>query len=216
MSHSNLWSSRNVFFYQRKLREIANQQTKSQYHFFFARQNMMFRLIDVGGQRSNMKRWIHCFDQVTAVIFVAALSDYHLKLEENPEINRLEESLVLFDTIVRCPHLIKSSKLLFLNKTDVFKEDIEVRHIMMSEYFCQYDGPLYDSQYGMEWILREFEKIYNSRVQNDLLKLYSHFTCATDTENIKFVFHASSDTIVKRNLTLVGLLWDVWGRPRGV
>ena len=30
--------------------------------------------------------------------------------------------------------------------------------------------------------------------------IYSHFTCATDTENIRFVFHAVKDTILQENL----------------
>jgi hypothetical protein len=29
-----------------------------------------------GGQRNERRKWIHCFENVTAVIFVAALSEY--------------------------------------------------------------------------------------------------------------------------------------------
>ena len=41
-------------------------------------------MLDVGGQRSERKKWIHCFDEAKAVIFVAALSDYDLSLTEDP------------------------------------------------------------------------------------------------------------------------------------
>lgn len=35
---------------------------------------MFFRMFDVGGQRSERKKWIHCFEGVTAIIFCVALS----------------------------------------------------------------------------------------------------------------------------------------------
>ena len=40
-------------------------------------------MFDVGGQRTERKKWIHCFDNVTAIIFVIALSEYNLKLAED-------------------------------------------------------------------------------------------------------------------------------------
>ncbi|KAL3308591.1 hypothetical protein Ciccas_012875, partial [Cichlidogyrus casuarinus] len=42
-------------------------------------------LCDVGGQRSERKKWIHCFENVTAILFVVALSEYDLKLREDEE-----------------------------------------------------------------------------------------------------------------------------------
>ena len=38
--------------------------------------NTTFEMYDVGGQRNERKKWIHCFEGVTAVIFVAAISEY--------------------------------------------------------------------------------------------------------------------------------------------
>ena len=40
-------------------------------------------MYDVGGQRNERKKWIHCFENVTAVIFVAALSAYDQVLYED-------------------------------------------------------------------------------------------------------------------------------------
>ena len=45
----------------------------------------LFRMFDVGGQRSERKKWIHCFEGVTAIIFCVALSDYDLVLAEDEE-----------------------------------------------------------------------------------------------------------------------------------
>jgi hypothetical protein len=42
-----------------------------------------FLLIDVGGQRSERKKWIHCFEGVQAIFFLAAISEYDQKLMED-------------------------------------------------------------------------------------------------------------------------------------
>lgn len=46
------------------------------------------RLVDIGGQRSERKKWIHCFEGVTAIVFLVALSEYDLALAEDQEIVR--------------------------------------------------------------------------------------------------------------------------------
>lgn len=48
----------------------------------------LLRMFDVGGQRSERKKWIHCFEGVTAIIFCVALSDYDLVLAEDEEMVR--------------------------------------------------------------------------------------------------------------------------------
>lgn len=45
----------------------------------------LLRMFDVGGQRSERKKWIHCFEGVTAIIFCVALSAYDLVLAEDEE-----------------------------------------------------------------------------------------------------------------------------------
>lgn len=46
------------------------------------------RMFDVGGQRSERKKWIHCFEGVTCIIFIAALSAYDMVLVEDDEVVR--------------------------------------------------------------------------------------------------------------------------------
>ena len=35
-----------------------------------------YRMLDVGGQRSERRKWIHCFDDVKAIIFLTAINEY--------------------------------------------------------------------------------------------------------------------------------------------
>lgn len=81
-------------------------------------------MFDVGGQRSERKKWIHCFEGVTSIIFCTALSEYDQMLLEEKTINRMEESLVLFEDIINSKWFLRTSIILFLNKTDVFKAKI--------------------------------------------------------------------------------------------
>lgn len=44
---------------------------------------LLCRMVDVGGQRSERRKWIHCFENVTSIIFLVALSEYDQILFES-------------------------------------------------------------------------------------------------------------------------------------
>ncbi|KAL0271199.1 UNVERIFIED_CONTAM: hypothetical protein PYX00_008370 [Menopon gallinae] len=156
--------------------------------------SIIFRMVDVGGQRSERRKWIHCFENVTSIIFLVALSEYDQILFESENENRMEESKALFKTIITYPWFQHSSVILFLNKKDLLEEKIMYSHLV--DYFPEYDGPQRDAIAAREFILRMFVDL-----NPDSEKIiYSHFTCATDTENIRFVFAAVKDTILQSNL----------------
>jgi guanine nucleotide-binding protein G(i) subunit alpha len=54
-----------------------------EHNFFY--KNLNIKMIDVGGQRSERKKWIHCFEGVTSIIFCVALSEYDLVLTEDED-----------------------------------------------------------------------------------------------------------------------------------
>jgi GTPase SAR1 family protein len=160
----------------------------------FIFKKLHFRLLDVGGQRTERRKWIHCFQDVTAIIFCAALSCYDLVLAEDESTNRMVESLRLFESIVNNDWFQDTSVILFLNKKDLLEEKIMHSHLV--DYFPEYDGPKRDPQSAREFILKMYVDL---NPDNDKI-IYSHFTCATDTENIRFVFAAVKDTILQLNL----------------
>ncbi|XP_029999913.1 guanine nucleotide-binding protein subunit alpha-14-like [Sphaeramia orbicularis] len=160
----------------------------------FDMENVIFRMVDVGGQRSERRKWIHCFENVTSIIFLVALSEYDQVLAECDNENRMEESKALFKTIINYPWFQRSSVILFLNKTDILNEKIMYSHI--STYFPEFTGPQQDAKAGQEFIL----KMYQEQNPDKDKTVYHHFTCATDTENIRFVFVAVKDTILRHNL----------------
>ncbi|KAK3557116.1 hypothetical protein QTP70_024647 [Hemibagrus guttatus] len=166
-------------------------------HFTF--KDLHFKMFDVGGQRSERKKWIHCFEGVTAIIFCVALSAYDLMLAEDEEMNRMHESMKLFDSICNNKWFTETSIILFLNKKDLFEEKITRSPLTIC--FPEYTGASkYDE--AASYIQTKFEDLNKKK---DTKEIYTHFTCATDTKNVQFVFDAVTDVIIKNNLKDCGL-----------
>ncbi|KAJ2757284.1 guanine nucleotide-binding protein subunit alpha [Coemansia nantahalensis] len=160
---------------------------------------LTYRMLDVGGQRSERKKWIHCFENVTAILFLVAISEYDQVLIEDESVNRMQEALTLFDSICNSRWFVKTSIILFLNKMDIFREKLP--HSPMRKFFPDFDGGN-DIDAASEYILKRFVSLN----QSDAKQIYTHFTCATDTNQIKFVMAAVNDIIIQTNLRDCGLL----------
>ncbi|XP_017601372.1 PREDICTED: guanine nucleotide-binding protein G(t) subunit alpha-3 [Corvus brachyrhynchos] len=165
----------------------------------FCFKDLNFRMFDVGGQRSERKKWIHCFEGVTCIIFCAALSAYDMVLVEDKEVNRMHESLHLFNSICNHKCFAATSIVLFLNKKDLFQEKITKVHLNIC--FPEYNGQN-TFEDAANYIKKQFLDL-NIRKQDK--EIYCHLTCATDTQNVKFVFDAVTDIIIKENLKDCGL-----------
>ncbi|KAK3333905.1 guanine nucleotide-binding protein alpha subunit [Cercophora scortea] len=161
--------------------------------------DLTYRMFDVGGQRSERKKWIHCFENVTTILFLVAISEYDQLLFEDETVNRMQEALTLFDSICNSRWFIKTSIILFLNKIDRFKEKLPVSP--MKNYFPDYDGGE-DYAAACDYILNRFVGLN----QHETKQIYTHFTCATDTTQIRFVMAAVNDIIIQENLRLCGLI----------
>ncbi|ESN92038.1 hypothetical protein HELRODRAFT_186172 [Helobdella robusta] len=158
-----------------------------------------FKIFDIGGQRSERKKWIHCFEGVTAIIFLVALSEYDLVLYEDHTVNRMIESMNLFHSICSTKWFEKTSIILFLNKKDLFAE--KIHNSPLTVCFPDYKGPSTYEDCGA-FIQSKFEQL-NTRLE--VKEIYVHFTCATDTNNIQFVLVSVTDIIIRNNLKSCGL-----------
>jgi len=115
---------------------------------------IIFNVVDVGGQRSERKKWINCFDNVEAIIFVSNLADYRQVLYEDQTKNGMDESLELFYEVARNNHFRKDVSLfLYLNKKDLFSQ--YVKQYGMVEQYPDFDGGN-DDMKGCKYIEDKF------------------------------------------------------------
>ncbi|GAA6011675.1 hypothetical protein JCM10207_004204 [Rhodosporidiobolus poonsookiae] len=139
----------------------------------FQSRELLYRIFDVGGQRSERKKWIHCFESVTSILFLVAISGYDQVLIEDSDSNQMQEALMLFDSICNSQWFTSTSMILFLNKGD-------------------------DTDYNTA---REFFKTRFVRLNRSTSKeIYCHFTTAIDTSLVKVVMTSVYDIILNRNL----------------
>lgn len=184
-----------------------------------------FHMFDVGGQRDERRKWIQCFNDVTAIIFVAASSSYNMVLREDNTQNRLREALDLFRSIWNNRWLRTISVILFLNKQDLLEDKIKSGR-RLEDYFPEFVNytvppeaqPEIDHQGAdreftrAKYFIRDnFLQISQQTSQGDSKQhsahhCYPHFTCAVDTENIRRVFNDCRDIIQRVHLRMYEIL----------
>ncbi|KAM4718123.1 guanine nucleotide-binding protein G(olf) subunit alpha isoform 2-T2 [Anableps anableps] len=176
-----------------------------------------FHMFDVGGQRDERRKWIQCFNDVTAIIFVAASSSYNMVIREDNSTNRLRESLDLFRSIWTNRFLKTISVILFLNKQDVLADKILAGKSKLEDYFPKYTN--YQVPPDSVPDAGEDPKVTRAKffIRDEFLRIstasadgkhycYPHFTCAVDTENIRRVFNDCRDIIQRMHLRQYELL----------
>ncbi|XP_073684291.1 guanine nucleotide-binding protein subunit alpha-13a [Garra rufa] len=174
---------------------LARKPTKGIHEYNFEIKSVPFKMVDVGGQRSERKRWFECFDSVTSILFLVSSSEYDQVLMEDRQTNRLTESLNIFETIVNNRVFANVSIILFLNKTDLLEE--KVNNVNIKDYFPEFTGDPHNLQDVQKFLVDCFR---NKRREQQQKPLYHHFTTAINTENIRLVFRDVKDTILHDNL----------------
>lgn len=112
--------------------------------------------------------------------------------------NRMQESLVLFESVINSRWFLRTSVILFLNKIDLFKQKLP--KVPLVQYFPEYTGmfsflneSLYNTDFepggadinkAAKYILWRFTQTNRAR-----LSVYPHLTQATDTSNVRLPYH---------------------------
>jgi len=150
-------------------------------------------IIDVGGQRSERRKWVMCFDnQLMSIIFFTSMNEYDFNLYEDRQTNRMLESLQLFSDICVVPMFRDLPLILFLNKMDLFEEKIK-ENKNITPAFPDYDGPC-DIDSCKLYIQ---EKFTNIAVEIDNTRtLFCHETTAIDKNKLMTVWESLSKIFI--------------------
>jgi len=161
---------------------------------------LTYKVFDMSGRRSERKKWINCFENATAMIFLVSLSEYDQMLREDESVNRMQEALTLFDSICNSRWFFQTSIILFLNKIDLLNEKLPHSHL--ADYFPDYTGGNnYDA--ACAYLLHRFLSLNENAATKPV---YAHYTCAIDPQQIKFVLSAITDLLLQIHLQGCGLL----------
>jgi len=169
----------------------------------FTVEGKKFTIVDVGGQRSERKKWMHCFEDVTGVLYCVGISAFDQTCYEDNVTNRLHEALKLFHEICRSKWFSNTMMILFMNKEDLFRQKLEAgKSIKVA--FPEYDGPN-DFESSTRFLENTFTSVIDPTTGQPK-EIYTHITCATNTENVRVVFDAVRDFILNKALQISGLV----------
>jgi len=169
----------------------------------FVSNGKKFVMVDVGGQRSERKKWIHCFEDVMGVLFCVGISAFDQTLYEDNQTNRLKEDLKLFQDICVSKWFSSTAIILFLNKSDIFKEKL-VQGKSISDVFPEFKGGS-DYKNSVVFLREKFMDIVDP-VTKRKKDVFCHVTTATDTENVRYVFDDVREYIIHEIFKKAGLM----------
>uniref|UniRef100_A0A672JZ71 Guanine nucleotide-binding protein subunit alpha n=1 Tax=Sinocyclocheilus grahami TaxID=75366 RepID=A0A672JZ71_SINGR len=167
--------------------------------YSFSVEKITLRIVDVGGQKSERRKWIHCFENVTSLIFLASLSEYDQVLEENNKEVSVSFAPVLF--LVSFKILININKFIIL----IFNYILALTPPLLCGLVPP-SGKRRDAQDAMDFIRNMYKQRAVSAETKECKNIYPHFTCATDTNNIRKVFNDVKDTVLIKSLQEYGVL----------
>ncbi|KAK4054327.1 guanine nucleotide-binding protein subunit alpha [Microbotryomycetes sp. JL221] len=165
----------------------------------FAMKGLNYKCLDVGGQRSERKKWIQCFEDVKVVLFVVSISEFNQMLYEDESVNRMDEAKMLWESISNSKWFHDTPMILFLNKIDLFTAKLNL--FEFAETVPGYTGPN-TFEATTSYLINVFRSLY----QGPQHRLYHHLTCATDSQQIRVVLAAVNEQILTMNLASAGMM----------
>ncbi|CCL98063.1 uncharacterized protein FIBRA_00057 [Fibroporia radiculosa] len=168
-----------------------------------------WKIYDVGGAKPQRQAWAPYFDDgelfkknplgsncevdsiaydqhadtflvVDAIIFLAPISAFDQVLAEDPRVNRLEDTIYLWQSVTSNKLLANVNIILFLNKCDLLKRKLQAG-VRLSHYMTSYEERSNDYDAIVNYFRRKFGVMHNLYSPNKSRECFIHFTSVTDT-----------------------------------
>lgn len=163
-----------------------------------------WRIFDVGGARSLRAAWAPYFDNMDAIIFLAPISAFDEALAEEPSVNRLEDSILLWKAMISNPLLEKAQTVLFLNKIDLLRAKLQ-DGVRFAHYVTSYGERPNDYESVSAYMRKKFSGIHKQYSPGQRV-LYCHLTTMTDVRLMQDILNNVKDIVLRQNLQNSSLL----------
>nr|GAT48866.1 guanine nucleotide-binding protein alpha-4 subunit [Mycena chlorophos] len=157
-----------------------------------------WRIVDVGGSRSQRATWVPFFDDVDAIIFLAPIAGFDQVLAEDRTMNRLEDSVLLWKAVCSNKLLANVDLVLFLNKCDILERKLN-SGVKLSRYVRSYADRENTFDAVSQYLRGKFSAIHREYSPNPR-KFYAFCTSVTDTTTTGGIIASVRDMVVRQHL----------------
>jgi len=165
---------------------------------------ILWHLYDVGGARGLRHTWVPYFDDANAIIFLAPVSAFDQYLDEDPKMNRINDSLQLFTYICSNELLKKVHLVLFLNKTDVLREKLS-GGVSVKRYIPSFGDRKNNYDTVVDYFRTHFLQVHRKNNEEQRV-LYTHLTSVVDTKTTQGIIRNVRDSIFRGYLQEASLV----------
>ncbi|KAH8116185.1 G-alpha-domain-containing protein [Phellopilus nigrolimitatus] len=163
-----------------------------------------WRIIDVGGSRSQRPTWVPFFDDVDAIIFLAPISGFDQVLAEDKSVNRLEDSVLLWKMICSNKLLANVELVLFLNKCDILDRKLKTG-VSLAKYVRSFQSRSNDVETVQKYFRAKFAAIQREYSPKPR-KFYGFCTSVTEITTTSGILASVRDMVVREHLKRSRLL----------
>lgn len=164
----------------------------------------MWRVLDVGGSRTQRHQWMQYFEDASAVIFLAPLSAFDQKLAEDRSVNRLEDSLLLWKSVCASKLLANVDFILFLNKVDILSAKLR-SGVRVQKYVKSYRDRPNTAEAAAKYFKDKFQAIQREYSPKKR-PFYCYLTSVIDTKATNAILDNVGESLLRKNLQTIGVL----------